>query len=205
MSNPSIVPGPIAAGADALLRTIFPPNNWTLGGLSFDSWLKLNHTSRTIVTQHPVETGSPVNDNAYNEPLRFSFEIGMSDATYNVFSGQFPLSPSRLITAYQSLLAMQQARNPVPLVTKYATYQNVMIESIDVHDDANTLHVLRATVNLMQIITVSTTIVAVSSSQQVTVNTNSGVVNVQPAYLTAQQQQAAAGTDLGKDLQQLGQ
>jgi hypothetical protein len=64
---------------------------------------------------------------------------------------------------------------------------------------------MRATINLMQIIVVSVATVAVSSSQQVTVNTNSGVVSTQPANLTDQQQQQAAGSDLGKDLQQLGQ
>lgn len=156
-----------------------PPNGWSLGGLFFDAWLRLQHTSSLTITQHPVESGAAITDHSFSNPLRFSFEIGVSDCATSVIPGPYAGS-SRSIRAFNALRAKQDTRQLLKLVTKYNTFENILIESMDVFDDFTTKNALKATVNLVQVIFVNTLSVLVSATPQVTDTTNRGDIPVQP-------------------------
>ena len=150
------------------------PSTWSLGGLYFDAWLRLSHNSALTITQHPVETGAAISDHSYANPRRFSFEIGMTDviASPTLEGG----SNSRSINAYNALVKLQQERTPLTLVSKYGSFSNILIESIDVQDDYRTQTSMRATVTLQQIIMASGETFKFSANPQATDTTKSGDV-----------------------------
>lgn len=152
-----------------------PPGAWRLGLYSFDAWLSLLHNTSLTITQHPVETGAAISDHSYVNPRRFTFNVAITDT---IADSQFTGAGSRSVSAYQKLVELQESRTPLDLVTKYDTRHNVLIESIDVADDFRTRYALRATVTLVEIITVDTrTARAVSLYPQVTDQTVRGQLN----------------------------
>lgn len=163
------VPGPV------------PPNTWNINGMFFDAWLRLNHSNMLTVTRHPVETGANISDHCFVEPKRFSFDIGMTD----VFSSPaYPGTGTRSVNAYQALVDMMESRKLLTLTCKYGSYDNVLIESIDAPDDSKTVHAMKATINLVEIILVNTSIGKVTTNQHATNSTNRGKVSPRPALGT---------------------
>lgn len=131
----------------------------SIGGLSFDAVLKVDHSSKITLTKHPVEGGADITDHAYMEPCELSLEIGMSDAE----SGRRGGGGSRSVSAFQSLMKMQSRLKPVKVVTRLKTYSNMMISAIMSPDDFTTAHGLRATVLLEEIMTARTKTVKVAT------------------------------------------
>ena len=92
---------------------------------------------------------------------------------------------NRSTAAWKSLRAMQLSRVPITVETRLQTYNNMLIEELSAPDDVNTLHALRCTVRLREIIFASVAETAVStrasasaaesSSGQVPVQTGDGV------------------------------
>lgn len=153
-----------------------PPGSWSLGGMTFDAWLLLNHNTSLTITQHPVETGAAITDHSYNNPRRFSFNVGMSDV---ISAPSVPGLATRSINAYQTLVEMERSRIPVDLVSKYGVYPNILIESVDAVDTYQTKTAGRYTINLVEIITADTRFTKVSSNPQATDITNRGQVSAQ--------------------------
>lgn len=147
-----------------------PPLQWSIGGMVFDAWLRLNHNTSLTITQHPVETGAAITDHAYNNPRRFSFNLGQSD----VSTIETSLSTTPAINKYQELVALQQSREPLQLVSKYGIFTNVLIESVDVADDYTTNTVLKATVNLQEIIIANTGLAQAVALPQTILQTQNG-------------------------------
>lgn len=69
---------------------------------------------------------------------------------------------NRSIAAWKSLRAMQLSRVPITVETRLQTYNNMLIEELSAPDDVNTLHALRCTVRLREIIFASVAETAVS-------------------------------------------
>lgn len=164
------------------------PQGWNLNGIQFDSWLRLNHNTSLTITQHPVETGAKITDHAYSNPKLFSFDIGMSDTintslVFGLFSNLFAVGAGRSINAYNALVTLQQTRQLLTLTSKYGTYQNLLIESIDVTDDFSTKNASRPTINLIEIFLTDVQLtIAVSTNPSATSSTNRGTVSATPAF-----------------------
>ncbi len=127
-----------------------PPGTWRLGDMRFDAWLRLGHSTGLTITQHPVETGANITDHSFVNPKRFTFDIGVTDVlTVPSFAGT---AQKRHINAYNELVRLQETKTPLPLVSKYNTYRNILVESVNVFDDRETTDTLRAAINLMEII-----------------------------------------------------
>lgn len=162
---------------------IVPPNagdaplQWSLGGMRFDAWLRLQHNTGLTITQHPVETGASITDHSYFNPRRFSFDIGMTDC---IVAPQFPGDANRSVNAYNALVNLQGRRERLTLVSKYGIFPNILIESVDVSDDYSTKNVMKATISLLEIIVAKLQTIKVSADPQVTDQTNKGQVPPQP-------------------------
>lgn len=186
---------PITTGISNVTPRAIPPG-WNLNGLFFDAWLSLNHTTSLTITRHPVESGAAITDHSYVEPFRGSFQIGMTDCIDSFITGQFPANPTRSINAYNILVDLQATRQFLTLDTKYSSYQNILIESISVDDDYQTVNTMRATINLVQVIVVDSQLIKITTNAHA-VDTNSrGQVSVQPIPGTLEAIQ--------KDLDELG-
>ena len=149
-----------------------------VAGYFFDAFLRVDHTTKLNITQHPVETGANITDHAFIEPAELVIEIGMSDTAKSIVKGQFNDGDSRSVTAYKLLKELQQQRIPLQINTRLGLYKNMLIETIAAPDDYKTLYGLRATVTFREIIIASTKTVKISARPHVTDSTNRG--NVEP-------------------------
>lgn len=155
-----------------------------IGGFFFDAYLRLDHTRKTKITQHPVETGAAITDHAYIEPAELIIEVGMSDACISFIQGQFNQKYTRSVSAIDTLWKLQEQRIPMDVLTRLKLYKNMLIEVISVPDDWQTLNGLRATVTLREIIVVGVKTVEMNSkassskSPQKTAATNKGTQQV---------------------------
>lgn len=149
-----------------------------VAGYFFDAFLRVDHTSKLNITEHPVETGANVSDHAFVEPAEVVMEIGMSDAAKSVVKGQFATKKSRSVNAYELLMELQKQRIPIQINTRLGQYKNMLIETISAPDDYRTLYGLRVTVTFREVIIASTKTVKISARPNTTNSTNRG--NVEP-------------------------
>jgi hypothetical protein len=159
---------------EAIKQLVYVKTN--VGGWFFDAFLRMDHTSKLKITEHPVQTGAAITDHAFLEPAILNMEIGMTDVAESIIPGQFTGGWSRSVTAYQLLLELQKQRIPVQILTRLKLYKNMLIEVISVPDDYKTLYGLKATVAFREILIAQVTTVKISTRPQVTDSTNRGVV-----------------------------
>lgn len=171
---------PIVTGISVQSPSQPIPPGWNLNGLVFDAWLRLHHTNSLTYTQHPVESGANITDHSFVNPIRFSFDIGMTDCVKSLIPGQFPATPTRAINAYNTLVQLQATRQFLTLDSKYGHYESILIESIDVSDDYQTSEALKATINLVQIIVADTQLIVLTLNPNATNTTPRGQVSSQP-------------------------
>ncbi len=165
-------------GQDDVSQLISVKTN--ISGYFFDAFLKLDHSSKLKITEHPVEEGANIADHAYVEPQSLTMEIGMSDVCTSYVDGQFNQSYTRSVSAFDTLKTLQEKREPLTVHTRLKTYENMLIETITVPDDYMTLNGLRATIGLREIIVAKVKTVAMpnrtSAKPQKTGETKKGTV-----------------------------
>ena len=140
-----------------------------IGGYFFDAVFSVDTEHSLTVTQHPVQTGANISDHAFVNPIRMTMQIGVSDAmAYRAGANYGGDGGTKSVQAYRLLCKLQELRIPMQVVTRLNTYQNMLIESIDVSDDVSTLCALKATVNLVQVLVVNVGTEKVSARQWTT-------------------------------------
>lgn len=158
----------------------------SLGGYIFDAYLRISHSRKLTITQHPVESGASISDHAFVEPITFELDIGMTDTTSGKIPSQFDSlnlpessTKSRSIKAYDLLVNMQNTRIPYEFICRYGIF-NVVVEEITPTDDYTTKYALRASVRLRQIITTEASSTILSGDPYVTDSINRGEQNSKP-------------------------
>ena len=147
-----------------------------VGSYFFDAFLRIDHTSKLSITQHPVQTGANISDHAFLEPKELAIEIGMSDVARDLVAGQFSGTWSRSVKAYEILRELQSARIPLDVLTRLGLYKNMLIETISAPDDYRTLYGLKATITMREILVATVQTVKVSAKPQITGSTNRGEI-----------------------------
>lgn len=133
----------------------------TYGKFYFDAVFSTEHQSNVTVTEHPVQVGAPISDHAYQEPHEVTMEIGMSDAMKGV-------GTDHSVNAYNTLRQIMAKREPLRLVTRLWTYQNVVLTSISAPDDQTTMYGLRATVMFKSVNIVKVSVIQVQQTVSAT-------------------------------------
>lgn len=149
-----------------------------IDGYVFDAYLRIQQSQKLAITSHPVETGSPITDNAYVEPKTFQLEILMSETTTGKVYGQFGLT-NRPVNAYNLLNQWQQERKLVTFNGKYGYFPNCLIEEVVPLDDYTTKYAMKASVSLREVILTSTQLTAVSAGSWMTDSVKRGNQNVE--------------------------
>ena len=140
-----------------------------IGGYFFDAVFSVDTEHSLTVTQHPVQTGANISDHAFVNPIRMTMQVGVSDAmAYRAGADYGSDGDTKSVQAYRLLCKLQELRTPMQVATRLNTYQNMLIESIDVSDDVSTLCALKATVNLVQVLVVNVGTEKVSARQWTT-------------------------------------
>jgi hypothetical protein len=131
-----------------------------IGGLVFDAILKTDHSSKLTATSHPIESGASISDHAFVEPAEVSIELAVSDS--EIGGGAFG-SGDRSVKAFGELLRLQTSRKLMTVVTRFKTYNDMLIMSVSVPDDYTTMNAFKAIIMLREIPTVSTSAVSVTA------------------------------------------
>lgn len=126
----------------------------------FDAVMRLDHTSRLQITEHPVQSQASISDHAYRLPWVVTLMVEMSGAMDSYTPGQWTGSGlSKGINAHALLLQLQESRTFVTLTTRLKTYQNMLVESVSPIDDSTTLYGLRAPVVFREVFIATVTAV----------------------------------------------
>ena len=146
-----------------------------LAGFFFDGFLNVDHTFKTTITSHPVQTGANIADHAYNEPAEVRMTIKMSDTSSDIVDGQFEgIAYTRSVGAFTILKQLSDQRLAFQVHTRLQTYQNMMIESISISDDLENLHGLEANVSLKELLVAQVKTVKISKRVQTTGSSSTG-------------------------------
>ncbi len=148
--------------SDQIKSYVYAKTN--IGGWFFDAILTISPNSVLTITEHPVQLGSTVSDYAYLQPRTLDMTIGMSDVAKSFIAGQFGGGPSRSVQAYQVLSDLQQQRIPVQVYTRLGLYQNMLVQSLGAQEDNTTVHGLRASVTLQELLVATVSVVKISAN-----------------------------------------
>ncbi len=111
-----------------------------IGPVPLDVVMSEGHTAEIEITSNPIETGAEVNDHAYIMPKRVNLKI----------------VDSKGALTYAALVRFQETRVPFTLVTGFDIYRNMLIKRIEAERDNKTSKILSATIDLQEVIIVST-------------------------------------------------
>ena len=168
----------MVSGIANLDTFLFRTPKWPIGGVYFDGIMRTEHVSRVRPTQYPVQTGVTMTDHAIIEPAELTVEIMMTDchttsfvtnnffldlvfqklkkikdfSNWIPFDQSIPTGEGRAAKTWMTLKAMQLARQPIVVETRLQTYPNMIIEELSAPDDVKTLHALKTTVRMREII-----------------------------------------------------
>ena len=118
----------------------------------FDGALRAVHELRTVASQNPIQTGATITDHAYDEPVRLSTELVMSDAMQSYTVGQFSGNPSRSVAAFQALAAIKASHALCEVDTRLAQYSNMLIVELSPEESVETRFGLKCRVVFQEIL-----------------------------------------------------
>ena len=118
----------------------------TIGPIPVDVVVREQHESDITITTNPVEFGAAVSDHAYVEPKKLMLDAVMASRA----------GPAAVGAAYQSLLRLQELREPFDVITGLTLYRDMLIERITVNRDSRMATVLYFTAELREVIIVDT-------------------------------------------------
>lgn len=142
------------SAADAIIGDILAPYaliaspNRYIGTIFPDVVVREVHSDTNTITQHPVETGTPVSDHVFANPQVIEISCGFSDST----AGYVGYSQD----VYQEFLALRDTRQPFDVSTGKRLYQNMLFGEIAIVTDPTSEYALMVTARLQQVIISST-------------------------------------------------
>jgi hypothetical protein len=114
------------------------------------------HEDKLQITQHPIETGTPVTDHAFPLPYTVEIRCGWSNST--------AATEGFVQAVYQQLLALQAARQPFSIRTGKRQYSSMLMASVAIKTDADTEFALMVDILAQQIVITNTQTVAASTA-----------------------------------------
>lgn len=111
-----------------------------IGPVPVDCVISEKHESDLEIAEIPIESGARITDHAFVLPKRVVLDIANDNAA----------------AAYNAFVAFQSTRVPFQLVTGLSLYSNMLIKRLSADRDKDSAKILRCTVELQEIIIVST-------------------------------------------------
>ena len=142
----------------------------------FDCIHRAAHAVRVRPSDNPVQTGSAITANVVLEPARITLEIGMSDALDSYSTGMWTGDPSKSVSAFQTMLEILNSRQLLTLSTRLATYENMLLESVEATEESRTRFGLRAILTFRELFLASVGVQTLSARPQTTNSTPQGQI-----------------------------
>ncbi|MEQ1067266.1 phage baseplate protein [Acinetobacter sp. XH1741] len=136
-------------------------------GLFADVVIEENHTDELVITEHPVEKGSPISDHYYKVPPEVTMKIGWSESAgklNSLIGNSFIGADLSLLGIYQGLQAMQGQR--LIISTGKRLYTDMLIKSLKVVTDLTSENSLMVDVVFKKVVITSTKETLVSIADQ---------------------------------------
>ena len=139
-----------------------------IGDILIQATTSESYDDTLSITSHPVESGpygnSVISDHAYKQPLTVTLKCGWSNASYEALLGARAMDVANGKAAaddyataiYSQLLSLQEAREPIEVVTSRRRYVNMLIESLGVEHNLASSGALFVTVKLREVIVAQT-------------------------------------------------
>lgn len=147
----------------------------SIGGIQLDSTLEESHDNLIQLTQNPVEYGVDITDHAIVRPKKLVIRAIVTDSPLGVaafteivdsITGLFGSSTSANVTrsqqAYNALVALMEAREPIIVTTRLVVYDNMVITGISTTQDKNSSRAVFLNISMEQIVITESQVVSVS-------------------------------------------
>jgi hypothetical protein len=142
--------------------------NGAVGSKYFsDCTISVQHSFPNSVTEHPVENGASFSDHVQQQNSRFTVSGIFSDIPLNQYAGDSLPLQDRIRAAYDFLHSLRKAGTKFTFVSKFASYPNCVIESLDIPSDVEGNITLRFDLSIVQIRTATTSLVNIVQSDVV--------------------------------------
>lgn len=161
----------VEATALNLLQTILVRSR-SIGPFVANVTLDEHHEDRVAITETPVEQGADVTDHAYKRPARLAVRVGFSNSSLQALGN--PIYDQQI---YAGFLAMQASLEPIQVVTGKRVYNNMLVEDISLTTNESTENSLVMTVELREIIVVTTQTVTVPPASSLASPQANGATN----------------------------
>lgn len=123
-----------------------------VAGYIFDAFMTLDHQFSAQLCEHPVAVGADITDHVFIQPKSLQTNILMNDVMKSYVNRQFNNSSSRSVSAFKVLKKLMDDRTPIEVQTKFLRYTNMIIETLNVHEDESTQYGMSADVSFKEII-----------------------------------------------------
>lgn len=166
-----------------------------IGGIQVDGIVRESTEVSVRATTNPVEFGADITDHIIRNPKRITLEGvatdtplgaaaisnlastigGVADSVTGLFGSSEPKGLTRSQQVYKDLVDLLELREPIELITKLKTYDELIFESITVDQDKNTSRAVFFTATFIEIITVFGARSSDTVDQDNTTTTEAGV------------------------------
>ncbi|MBG6211675.1 hypothetical protein IWQ49_006366 [Labrenzia sp. EL_126] len=111
-----------------------------IGPVPVSCLISEKHQSELHITEIPVESGAKITDHAVRMPKKLTLDIASEGAA----------------ASFNALKAFQESRAPFSIVTGLTVYSNMLVKRIDAQRDVVFSNILKATIDLQEVIIVGT-------------------------------------------------
>lgn len=172
MSVSQLAVGAASAAAVTLFK-LYNQSNRYIGSILAPCVVSEHHNDTAIITDHPVEFGSPISDHMYQLPKKVDIEVVYSLSSgingLKMIASAVGLANKSAVTLrdyYDQFLKIQNTQQLIKINTGKRTYQNMVIESIECITDVNTENMLKLTLRCREVIIVTTSTTQVPAANQ---------------------------------------
>lgn len=124
---------------------------------TFDATTDESATDEGTLTEHPVETGVKVNDHFQMKPSDLSLSVVVSRTPFD----EAEAVPDRDVRAYERLLAVLRAGEPLTIITPLRTYPNMVLVKVSNQRGADTGQKIAPTLDFKEIVFASAEFVTI--------------------------------------------
>lgn len=148
----------------------------SIGGVALDGVIEEVHDNSIRLTQNPIENGVDITDHAIvlpkklrvravvtDTPLRSAALTQIVDNITGLFGTSTSGNVTRSVNGYNAMVALMESREPITVVTRLVTYNDMLITSVGTSQDKDTSRAAFLNMELEQVVITSSEISATSS------------------------------------------
>lgn len=157
---------------------LFVRTKRSIGGIQLDATLSESHDSPVKISKNPVELGANITDHAIIEPKVLTIVAEVSDTPLglaafgqivDLVTGLFGSSTSENLTrsnaAYNAMIQLQEALEPIEVQTKLKLYKDMLIANISTLQDKDTSNIVAMVIRLEEILIVESEVVKLKPAE----------------------------------------